>query len=70
MLIEDLLKPPNAHNEPLLIAHEIRECLMHLLRQGEDTSHDELHALLFLVQCQILAFVNADAANKTAINLH
>lgn len=55
MTLKNYPTPTEGQTEANLIAHEVRECLLLLLEQGYQATHDELHYLLFLIQCQIAA---------------
>lgn len=55
MTLKNYPAPTESESEANLIAHEVRECLLLLLEQGYQATHDELHYLLFLTQFQIAA---------------
>ena len=45
--------PAGPPNEKLNIAYEVRELMLLLLESGETASHDELHFVLFMMECLI-----------------
>ena len=51
-------QPPD---EKLLIAHEVRELMLLLIEAGQQATHDELHYVLFMMNCMIDELEN-DAA--------
>ena len=63
LTLKNYPEPTEGQIEALLIAHEVRECLNLLLKQGYPATHDELHYLLFLIQCQIAAMAARKSDN-------
>ena len=53
--------PPPA--EKLLIAHEVRELMLLLIEAGQQAIHDELHYVLFMMNCMIDELENDTAEN-------
>ena len=56
--------PPKAPpDEKQLIAHEVRELMLLLIEAGQQATHDELHYVLFMMNCLIDEFENDAAEN-------
>ena len=55
---EPLAQPPD---EKLLIAYEVRELMLLLLEQGEQATHDEIHYVVFMMNCLIDEICNEPA---------
>jgi hypothetical protein len=53
-------QPPD---EKQLIAHEVRELMLLLIEAGQQATHDELHYVLFMMNCLIDEFENDAAEN-------
>ena len=53
--------PPVPPDEKLLIAHEVRELMLLLIEAGQQATHDELHYVLFMMNC-LSEEVERDAA--------
>ena len=53
--------PKEPPDEKLLIAHEVRELMLLLIEAGQQATHDELHYVLFMMNCMIDELEN-DAA--------
>ena len=53
-------QPPD---EKLLIAHEVRELMLLLIEAGQQATHDELHYVLFMMNCLIDEFEHDSAQN-------
>ena len=53
-------QPPD---EKLLIAHEVRELMLLLIESGQQATHDELHYVLFMMNCMIDELENDTAEN-------
>ena len=53
--------PPVPPDEKLLIAHEVRELMLLLIEAGQQATHDELHYVLFMMNC-LIEEVERDAA--------
>ena len=45
--------PAGPPDEKLLIAHEVRELMLLLIEAGQQATHDELHYVLFMMNCLI-----------------
>ena len=58
------ISPPKAPpDEKQLIAHEVRELMLLLIEAGQQATHDELHYVLFMMNCLIDEFENDAAEN-------
>ena len=55
---EPLAQPPD---EKLLIAYEVRELMLLLLEQGVQATHDEIHYVLYMMECLIKEIDNEQA---------
>ena len=53
--------PAGPPDEKLLIAHEVRELMLLFIEAGQQATHDELHYVLFMVNC-LIEEVERDAA--------